>query len=153
MLTLLSNLFRCTCGKCDINLVHNISKCYCCKELEGCAEALESDLVVQDLGEGATVDCITSHPGFAPVCLQKWSLRLASDRYRTSEKKIYRQTGSEDGFLRGIAYREFTRMVHGFLGIKTRIPQPACAYSSIRTVFPILEDGVFSGFEMPDIDY
>ena len=98
MLTLLSNLFRCTCGKCDINLVHNISECYCCKELEGCAEALESDLVVQDLGEGATVDCITSHPGFAPVCLQKWSLRLASHRYRTSEKKIYRQTGSEDGY-------------------------------------------------------
>ena len=58
MLTLLSNLFRCTCGKCDINLVHNISECYCCKELEGCAEALESDLVVQDLGEGVIQDLL-----------------------------------------------------------------------------------------------
>ena len=90
MLTLLSNLFRCTCGKCDINLVHNISECYCCKELEGCAEALESDLVVQDLGEGATVDCITSHPGFAPVC-------GASDWHQTDiEQARKRSTNKQD---------------------------------------------------------
>ena len=35
-------------------------------------------------------------------------------------------------FLRGVASREFTQLVHGFLGGK-RIPLPACTYHAIRT--------------------
>jgi len=86
----------CQCGNCDLQFLQNISECYCCFELEGCVEALTSDLVLQDLPEGAKLTCITQHPGFNPVCLQKWSLRLASHKYRTKGKKKYGQTGSEE---------------------------------------------------------
>lgn len=37
-------------------------------------------------------------------------------------------------YLRSVAYREFTQLVHGYLGNK-RIPLPACAYHAIRTRF------------------
>ena len=78
---------RCQCGSFDLQFLQNISKCYCCCELEGCVEALTSELVLQDLPEDAKLTCITQHPGFHPVCLQKWSLRLASHKYRTKGKK------------------------------------------------------------------
>ena len=48
-------------------------------------------------------------------------------------------------FLRGVAYREFTQLVHGFLGGK-RIPLPACAYHGIRTELSE-ENEEFVGFE------
>ena len=87
---------RCTCGNCKVDLLQNISECYCCQELEGCVEAMSSDLVVQDLAADVKLQCITDHPGFSPVCLQKWSLRLAADKYKTKGKQRYRQTGSEE---------------------------------------------------------
>ena len=48
-------------------------------------------------------------------------------------------------FLRGVAYREFTQLLHGFLGGK-RIPLPACAYHAIRTELSE-ENKEFVGFE------
>ena len=71
--------FRCKCGNCNIALLQNISECYCCCELEDCEESMKSDLVLQDLAPDVNLTCITEHPGFQPVCLQKWSLRLAAD--------------------------------------------------------------------------
>ena len=44
-----------------------------------------------------------------------------------------------------MAYRQFTRLVHGRLKEK-RIPLPACAYDSIRTTFKE-QDGNFAGYE------
>ena len=40
--------------------------------------------------------CVTEHPGFCQVCLQKWSLRLAADKYKTKNKTKYRQTSTEN---------------------------------------------------------
>ena len=48
-------------------------------------------------------------------------------------------------FLRGIAYRDFTRLIHGYLGNK-RIPLPACGYDAIRKQFPTTI-GVQRGFQ------
>ncbi|KAL9978424.1 hypothetical protein ACROYT_G015937 [Oculina patagonica] len=73
-------------------------ECYCCKELEGCCEALTSEIVQEDLEEGQELLCITEHPGFRPVCLEKWSLRLASGKYRTKAKQAYKKTGSEERY-------------------------------------------------------
>ena len=87
---------RCTCENCDRGWLQNISECYCCRELDGCVEALTSELVTNDLAPGSELTCITQHPGFNPVCLQKWSLRLAADKYRTKEKKKYSQKGAEE---------------------------------------------------------
>jgi len=64
--------------------------------LDGCVEALTSELVINDLAPGSEPICITQHPGFNPVCLQKWSLRLAADKYRTKGKKKYSQKGAEE---------------------------------------------------------
>ena len=40
---------RCRCENCDVQFLQNISECYCCCELDGCVEALVSDIVLQDL--------------------------------------------------------------------------------------------------------
>ena len=48
-------------------------------------------------------------------------------------------------FLCGVAYREFTQLVHGFLGGK-RILLPACVYHAIRTELSE-ENEEFVGFE------
>ena len=59
---------------------------------------MSTELVLQDLAadEHKLLKCITAHPGFNAVCLKKWSLRLAADKYRTKGKQKYRQTGSEE---------------------------------------------------------
>ncbi|KAK3750113.1 hypothetical protein QZH41_009125 [Actinostola sp. cb2023] len=101
---------------------------------------------MDDVGN-SELQCILDHPGFAPVCLEKWSLRMAAGRYNTKNKIRYRQTGSEEDFLRSIAYREFSRMVYGFLG-KKRIPLPACAYTAIRQKFKT--DKEFTGFDLDE---
>ncbi|XP_067053631.1 CUB domain-containing protein-like isoform X3 [Acropora muricata] len=139
----------CKCGNCNVALLQNISESYCCCELEGCKESMKSDLVRQDLAPDVTLTCITEHPGFQPVCLQKWSLRLAADKFKTKGKKRYRQTGSEESFLRSVAYREFSRLVYGLLG-KKRAPLPACAYTAIRKAFTVSEEDEFTGFVLDE---
>ena len=57
---------------------------------------MKSDLVLEDLAADVTLKCITEHPGFNPVCLQKWSLRLAAAKFKTKGKQQYRQNGSEE---------------------------------------------------------
>ena len=48
-------------------------------------------------------------------------------------------------FLRVVAYRQFTRFIHGYLKEK-RIALPACAYHAIRTEFKEKNDN-FQGYE------
>jgi len=98
MLNVLKLSIRCECGNCSTNVLNNISECYCCQELDGCVEDLQSDIVLQDVDDGTVLKCITEHPGFTPVCLQKWSLRLSADKYKTRERKRYQQLGSEERY-------------------------------------------------------
>ena len=44
----------------------------------------------------AAPGCVTLHPTFKIVCLERWSLRLAAGKYRTIDKKSYQQSGSEE---------------------------------------------------------
>lgn len=55
---------------------------------------------------------------------------MAADKFRTKTKQRYHQTGKEESYLRSVAYREFSRLVYGFLGNK-RIALPGCAYTAI----------------------
>ena len=87
---------RCKCGNCSVLLLQNSSECYCCSELEGCLESMKTDLVLLDIRAYVTLKCITQHPGFNPICLQKWSLRLAAGKFKTKGKQQYRQKGSEE---------------------------------------------------------
>jgi len=72
------SLLRCHCGNYELTNLLNTSQCYCCCELDGCMEALVSDIVLQDLPEGTKLTCITGHPGLQAVCykLVNYSLKL-----------------------------------------------------------------------------
>ena len=61
---------------------------------------MNSDEVLSDLkAEGISdAKCITQHPGFNAVCLQKWSLKLAADRYKTKSKTKYCQLEGENRY-------------------------------------------------------
>ena len=48
-------------------------------------------------------------------------------------------------FLRVVAYRQFTRFVHGYIKVK-RLPLPACTYHAIRNAFKEKDDD-FKGYE------
>ena len=56
--------------------------------------------VLEDLKAKGILDvkCIMQHPGFGQVCLQKWSLKLAADKYKTKSKARYRQEGIENRY-------------------------------------------------------
>ena len=49
-------------------------------------------------------------------------------------------------FLRVVAYRQFTRLVHGRLRDK-RIPLPSCAYNAIRSTHKPKPDEQFTGYD------
>ena len=41
-------------------------------------------------------ECITLHPGFSVVCLNRWSLRSAASKYKRIDGTKYRQTDTEE---------------------------------------------------------
>ena len=72
----------------------NEKEAQCCQEIEGCVEGLRADLVLEEVGE--VPQCITLHPGFGPVCLAPWSLRLAGRKFRKIDGKKYNMQGDEN---------------------------------------------------------
>ena len=44
----------------------------------------------------AMCKCVTDHPGFEPVCLNKWCLRLSAAKYKTKKGTRYRRAGFEN---------------------------------------------------------
>ncbi|KAK3735912.1 hypothetical protein QZH41_009153 [Actinostola sp. cb2023] len=98
-------------------------------------------------------ECITEHPGFTNVCLDKWVLHTAAIGLKTRNKKsyvtLYKQGGkSESEFLRSVAYRQIVRFIWNYMG-NMRTPLPACIYTAIRKEFPS-EHGTYTGFEEED---
>ena len=75
-------------------------------------EELNSVLVKKDIGEETKLQCITDHPGFASICLEKWSLRMASSHYKTTTKGKYTQMESEERYT-----------ITAVLQIESRAPQ------------------------------
>ncbi|XP_028401050.1 uncharacterized protein LOC114524123 [Dendronephthya gigantea] len=143
----------CNCGNCNTENLVEAKECHCCTEIPNCAAALtltidDSVRVSESSDDDATntqQTCITNHPGFDAICLNRWSLELAADNFKTRTGQKYRQVSSKNRFLRVVAYRQFTRLIHGRLKDK-RIPLPACAYNAIRTTFKEKEDD-FKGYE------
>lgn len=70
---------RCTCSSCSLKNVVKGQECSWCQEEERCVDMME------ELDE--PVDCITLHPGFNSVCLDKWVLETAAVRLKTKKKK------------------------------------------------------------------
>ena len=44
---------------------------------------------------GASLSCVTEHPGFEAVSLNKYSLRLSAGAYKRKNSTRYQRTGSE----------------------------------------------------------
>ncbi len=86
--------FRCKCGRCSLEELSNAKECKCCTEIESCMVAINDAEVVEEVG--SVVSCVTEHPGFSAVCLNKWSLRLAADKYKTRHGRRYRRAGFEN---------------------------------------------------------
>ena len=87
---------RCQCGNCCLELLENVAEGNCCHELQGCIDAIEMEEVLEDFPPGTKLTCITDHPGFVPVCLQKWSLKQAAWKYKTKDNRRYKQIQSEE---------------------------------------------------------
>ena len=88
------NKLRCSCGNCSTEYLVNFNECHCWQEVEQCVEALNSQIVLEDTK--ITIGCITQHPGFAPLCLNKWVLRQAAGKYRRIDGRSYPIAGSEE---------------------------------------------------------
>ena len=100
--------YRCNCKKCSVQNLATWEECYCCCELEECKESLTSEIVVQDLVTTDNITCVTQHPGFKPVCLEKWSLRMAAWTYKTKRKERYKQKSNEERLvIRGFLHKHF----------------------------------------------
>eukprot|EP00794_Sanderia_malayensis_P011529 gene11530-12719_t len=132
--------YWCKCGHCKTEKREGPAECKCCEENAGRTTALFDVEVVEEYGK--VPECVTLHPGFDAAGLSKWTLRLACEKYRTQLYARYARMTSELKFMRAVAYRQFTQLVHGRLGEK-RIPLPACAYHVIRTKFPTKEHAGF----------
>lgn len=73
-----------------MTFLQNANECYCCQDMEKCIEALSDEWVLQDMQQAPA--CITLHPAFITVCLD----RLSAGKYRTIDRKSYRQPSSEE---------------------------------------------------------
>ena len=81
---------------CSLELLQNASECNCCRELQACTDTMEMEEVLQDYPPGTKLTCVTEHPGFDTVCLQKWSLKQGAWKYKTKGNRRYKQIKSEE---------------------------------------------------------
>lgn len=98
-----------------------------------------------------TPTCITQHPGFITVCINKWVLLTAWFQYKQQYADAYE--GQDHKKYRHIAYCQLARWCWGFLGKYVRVVLPSCAVMCIRAHFPppgLEEDFEFEGFHYPD---
>ncbi len=137
---------RCQCDNCTV--MDREEECICCQEINAIittCKSLPNDgpMFVNE----AIPTCITQHPGFKSVCLNKWVLKTAWFQYKQQYADAYE--GPEHKQLRHIAYRQLVRWCWGFLGKDIRVVMPSCAVMCIRAHFPppgLEDDFIFEGF-------
>ena len=77
-----------------MSLLQNEKECKCCREVQGCVKAINDEIVLEE--SILNIICITEHPAFKPVVLERWSLRQAADRYTTRDYRKYHKKGCEN---------------------------------------------------------
>lgn len=126
-----------------------VVECVCCKEIPKVWNMCQSLATEQPALQPAS--CITQHPGFIPVCTNKYVLRTAWRQYKQQYADSY--DGPEHKQYRHIAYRQLARWCWGYLGHEVRIVLPSCAVMCIRAHFPppgLEEQFEFEGFHYAD---
>ena len=83
-----NEFFRCNCGSCSTEKLVQARETRCCTEIANCVDAL--------VRAGSQQTCITNHPVFDAICLNRWALELASDRFKTRSGQRYQQVESKD---------------------------------------------------------
>ena len=91
--------------------------------------------------------CITEHPGFQAVCLDRWVLQAAWYQY----KQQYYQShdGPDHKLNRHIAYCQLVHWCWGVIVKEIRVPLPSCAVCCTQAHFPPA-GLLFKGFHFPD---
>ncbi|XP_078495353.1 P2X purinoceptor 7-like [Ciona intestinalis] len=120
----------CSCSNCSIQ--ETAKECICCKE---CSKTLEMICSAKEC------DCITVHPGFSAVCLNKWSLDVAWNTYKQFYSTV-QSSFMENAKYRHIAYRQYVRWIHGRIGRENRMILPSCVVTTIRKYFPPTTENV-----------
>jgi len=64
-----------------LELVVKAEECFCCQEMIRCTDKM-AEIELDD-------QCITEHPGFKNVCLDKWVLETAAIGLKTKNRKSY----------------------------------------------------------------
>lgn len=131
----LGNNNWCSCSGGCIPM-RTIRESLCCKEVQRVMEKV--DEYPEEL------DCITAHPGFRSVCLDRYVLETAYFQYVQQYGRQARLDASEDEKSRHTAYRQMVRWCWQFLGRRVRVPLPSCAVTMIRNTFQSPE---YRGFE------
>ena len=141
------SLLRCACENCQI--MERAESCVSCQEIDQVQNKL-----IEAVSSGECEEqpkCITQHPGFHPVCINRWVLQTAWYQYKQQHKDPY--DGAEDKLFRHIAYRQLARWCWGILGKEIRVVLPSCAVMCIRNFYPPPgpeEEFVFKGFRYAD---
>ena len=78
---------KCSC--CSLEAITKPEECICCKEIDRVGEVM-GQLDLEDR-------CITLHPGFQDVCLNRWVLEVASLNLKTKSGKSYRVLRGQGG--------------------------------------------------------
>lgn len=73
---------RCSCSCSSVLLVAKAEECQCCHDIDRCGEIMAE---IDQEGQ-----CITLHPGFLDVCLNKYVLEVASLGLKTKSGKSYK---------------------------------------------------------------
>ena len=74
-----TNFLGALCGNCNTEFMQNAKECCCCREIQNCLPFIQTFCK----GNQGPLKCIIDHPGFPAVCLNRWSLELAADNYKT----------------------------------------------------------------------
>ncbi|KXJ07569.1 hypothetical protein AC249_AIPGENE27944 [Exaiptasia diaphana] len=131
----------CKCSNCSVAHLVNHEECFCCYELDRCREKMEA-IEMDDT-------CITEHPGFENVFLDRWVLEVAAIGLKTRKGRSYLAVykegkKSQSEFLRSVGYRQIVRFIFDYMGNSMRTPLHACVYHTIRAKFP---SDTYKGFE------
>ena len=125
-------------------------ECLCCKECEKTSATLADNINL--FRRENCLNCITDHKGSQSVCLDPFVLQVAWLGYKQHYKNAYK--GPTHKKYRHIAYRQYVRWTHGYVGKEIRVVIPSCAVSCIRAHFPPPADEEnfeFVGFLYPDL--
>ena len=88
-----------------------VEACICCQEIEAVKNKNIEAVTSGKIQEEPTG--ITQHPGFHPVCINRWVLQTAWFQYKQQYKHPY--DGPEHKVFRHTDYRQLARFFWGFL--------------------------------------